>query len=152
MFCDVSSATNERTAISCIVPLAGLTRSLPAIYLDSRNSLEALLLAVTLSSYPLDYLAQLKVSSNHLTQGILESLPIPSQTAVNGFASLLGGMPWIQDRGLELTYTAWDLEVSAELRLVRPAVPLGRGAPLSAPLRVGRRLLPPLPRLRRGMA
>ena len=35
--------------------------------------------------------------------------------------------------------------VRAGLRLVRPAVPLGRGAPLPAPLRAGRRLLPPLP-------
>jgi len=31
VFCDVTSASNERTSIPCIVPLSGLNRSLPAI-------------------------------------------------------------------------------------------------------------------------
>ena len=57
---------------------------------------------------------------------------------------------WLLPRILELTYTAWDLEPFASgLRLGRPAVPLGRGAPLPPPLRAGRRLLPPLPASRR---
>ncbi|MCX6848257.1 MAG: hypothetical protein NTY98_05000, partial [Verrucomicrobia bacterium] len=110
VFCDVSSSTNERTCIPCIVPLSGLTRSLPAIYMESNSANDALLVLSVLASSPFDYLVRLKVSANHLTQGILESLPFPSLAKLKTFGTKVGGSDWISDRVLELTYTAWDLE------------------------------------------
>src|SRR5207244_3711037 len=76
-FCDVTSATNERTSISAILPLCGFTRSMPAIYLESQSPVDAALLDALMSSYVVDYLVRLKVAGNHLTQGILDSVPVP---------------------------------------------------------------------------
>jgi len=108
-FCDVTSATNERTCIAGILPLCGLTRSMPAIYLKSGSARDALMLHSILSSLPLDYYARLKVATNHLTQGILEGLPIPSIKRVDEFAKSIGAVQFVDRRALELTYTAWDL-------------------------------------------
>jgi hypothetical protein len=111
VFCDVTSATNERTALACIIPLSGLTRNLPAIYLNSASAKDAALLAGLLSTFALDYFARLKVSSNHLTQGILATLPIPGRDAARDFATaLFNDAEWFDKRGLELSYTAWDIE------------------------------------------
>ncbi|MEI8374625.1 MAG: N-6 DNA methylase [Planctomycetota bacterium] len=114
VFCDVTSATNERTALACIIPLSGLTRNLPAIYLDNASACDAALLATLLSSCALDFFARLKVSSNHLTQGILASLPIPSRDAIRQFAKQIGDEQWFERRTVELTYTAWDIEPFAK--------------------------------------
>ena len=62
---------------------------------------------------PFDYLARLKVSANHLTQGILESLAVPALADLIEFGTRMGSEKWISDRALELTYTAWDLEAFA---------------------------------------
>ena len=110
VFCDVTSATNERTALPCIIPLAGLTRNLPAIYLDTASACDAALLAAVLSSFALDFFARLKVSSNHLTQGILATLPIPKRDTIRKFAAQLGDEQWFERRAVELVYTAWDIE------------------------------------------
>lgn len=110
VFCDVTSATNERTTLACIIPLSGLTRNLPAIYLESHAAKDAALLAGILSSFALDYFARLKVSSNHLTQGILATLPVPSRDRIRRYAAdTFGDLAWFERRVLELTYTAWDL-------------------------------------------
>ena len=113
-FCDVTSATNERTCIADILPLCGLTRSMPAIYLKSGCARHALILQSILSSLPLDYYARLKVATNHLTQGILENLPIPAISRVDELVSLIGGVQFVDRRAFELTYTAWDLQPFAE--------------------------------------
>lgn len=110
VFCDVTSATNERTALACIIPLSGLTRNLPAIYLKSSSARDAVLLGGILSTFVLDYFARLKVSSNHLTQGILATLPVPSHYRINDFCSFLAiKSDWLESRALELIYVAWDL-------------------------------------------
>jgi hypothetical protein len=116
VFCDVTSATNERTALSCIIPLSGLTRNLPAIYLESTAGIDAALLVGVLSTFVLDYLTRLKVSSNHLTQGILATLPIPSLERIRNFAKeVFGGSGWFEKRALELSYVAWDLQPFARV-------------------------------------
>lgn len=115
VFCDVTSATNERTTIASIVPLCGLTRSLPSIYLQSASAKDAILLAGALSSMVLDYFSRLKVSSNHLTQGILATLPLPSRTKILEFAEgSLRDIDWFEDRVLELSYVSWDLAAFAK--------------------------------------
>ena len=110
VFCDVTSATNERTTIASIVPLSGLTRSLPSIYLRSSSAKDAVLLVGALSSLVIDFFAKLKVSSNHLTQGILATLPLPSRAKIQEFANgVLQDSDWFEDRVIELLYVSWDL-------------------------------------------
>ncbi|HEY1748785.1 MAG TPA: N-6 DNA methylase [Xanthobacteraceae bacterium] len=114
VFCDVTSATNERTTIASVVPLCGLTRSLPSIYLHSASAKDAILLLGALSSIVVDYFSKLKVSSNHLTQGILATLPVPSRSKIVRFADeALLDTNWFEDRVLELSYVSWDLAAFA---------------------------------------
>jgi hypothetical protein len=115
VFCDVTSATNERTALSCIIPLSGLTRNLPAIYLKSNAGTDVAILVGVFSTFVFDYFTRLKVSSNHLTQGILATLPIPALYRIRNFAVLALGEPeWFEKRALELSYVAWDLKPFAQ--------------------------------------
>jgi len=104
VFCDVTAATNERTSIPAVTPLAGLNRSLPAIYLDAPSATRAAQFVGLMGSFAFDYLVRLRITGNHLTQGILATIPVPSP---EGFPSIESG--YITDRVLELTFTAWDL-------------------------------------------
>ena len=115
VFCDVTSATNERTTIATIVPLCGLTRSLPSIYLGSASADDAVLLVGALSTLVVDFFSKLKVSSNHLTQGILATLPLPSKAIIQAFAEeVLHDSRWFEDRVIELIYVSWDLVAFAK--------------------------------------
>jgi len=110
VFCDVTSSTNERTSIAAIVPISGLTRSLPALYLDTADARDAALLVGLMSSLAFDYFCRLKVSSNHFTQGILASMPLPEKEAIRQFAmEVFDEIQWFEHRVLELLYTATDL-------------------------------------------
>ena len=65
-----------------------------------------------LGSFAFDFTARQKIGGNHMASFIAELLPVlPMQTfqrvAAWASAPLLA---WILPRGLELTYTAWDLE------------------------------------------
>jgi hypothetical protein len=117
-FCDVTSATNERTAIASILPLAGLTRSMPAIHPEGGSASSAALLLALLNSFVFDYFARLNVASNHLTQGILENLPVPEMAC-----DIVQCLPanFFGSRVLELSYTAWDIQPFAR--------DLGHGGP-----------------------
>lgn len=108
-FCDVTSSLNERTCIPTVLPLAGLTRSMPAIYLTSHSARDAAILMGVLSSMCLDYFARLSVSTNHLTQGIMDSLPVPELGECNKLAESLFQCDWLVVRTVELVYTAWDV-------------------------------------------
>jgi len=83
---------------------------MPAVYIKSARARDALVLQSVLSSLPLDYFARLKVATNHLTQGILESLPIPTITRVDEFAKLIGVPKFVDKNALELIYTSSDLQ------------------------------------------
>lgn len=117
VFCDVTSATNERTAIAAIVPLSGLTRSLPALYLRSDHANQAAVLVGLMSTFVFDYFCRLKVAGNHLTQEVLASIPIPAMTDV----AIWFADTWVKERVLELTYTSRDLDAfAAEFGLTEP--------------------------------
>ena len=83
---------------------------MPAVYLKSARARDALVLQSIFSSLPLDYYSRLKVATNHLTQGILESLPIPSIARVDEVANLMGLPLFVEQNALELIYTSWDLQ------------------------------------------
>lgn len=109
VFCDVTASTNERTAVASIVPLSGLNRSVPAIYFVDPSAQKASSALAMISSMAFDYFARLRVSSNHLTQGILETLPVPKGLQAWPFDEAFLGQ-----RVLELSYTAWDLGAFAK--------------------------------------
>jgi len=109
VFCDVTSALNERTCIASVIPISGLTRSMPAIYVEPPVVEKVIKLASALSSLPVDYISRLKVATNHLTQGIMDSMPIPPPSAWEPSAGGKLDLKGLRARVLELVFTAWDL-------------------------------------------
>jgi hypothetical protein len=76
-FCDVTGSTNERTFMSAIIPrktLAG--HSLPTITFPDGYEWAALPWLAVANSMVIDFLSRFK-ASNHMTFGIVDSLPIP---------------------------------------------------------------------------
>ena len=108
--CDVTSALNERTALSAAVPLCFATHNLPLITVCEGDARASLLFLGILSSLALDYFARLRVATNHLTEGIFRSLPIPSPNYIRELSVILFGDEWgVARRALELSYTCVDL-------------------------------------------
>ncbi len=108
VFRDVTSPTNWRTFIPCIVPKAGLGNKTPLI---STTKNKALLLSI-LSSYVFDYICCQKIGGITLNYFIVYQLPVLTEEMLN--ASFLGGRRWFVRRTLELTYTNWELEAFAK--------------------------------------
>ncbi len=114
------------TCIPAILPLCSLTRSMPAIYLRFTSARDALVLHSMLSSLPLNYFSRFKVATNHLTQGIVESLPITPLSRVDAMCNSIGLPSFVDTRALELVYSSWDLApFAADLGYEGP--PLGWG-------------------------
>jgi len=108
--CDVTSALNERTTIAAVVPLCFATHNLPLVRVCGGDGPSSLLFLATLGSLFLDSVARLRVATNHLTEGIFYSLPIPNPKRIRSVSELCFGNEWgIVHRVLELSYTAWDL-------------------------------------------
>jgi hypothetical protein len=103
---DFCRSTDERTCIAAILPASAtdfgvrVQRSLPAR--------DALLLLVAMNSFCFDYLTRLAQGGTHLSDYIIRQLPIPSRDAMNSYADA------IESAGLELVYTALDLQSFAE--------------------------------------
>jgi hypothetical protein len=72
---DNARATDERTAISCILPRTGMIQPLNGVSVPS--AVDALWIVATLNSYALDYVARQKVPGTHLNVTIFSQLPIP---------------------------------------------------------------------------
>jgi phage repressor protein C with HTH and peptisase S24 domain len=111
-WCDVTSATNERTVIAAAIPRVAVGNKVPLI-LAHRPSPHHPLLVAVLNSLPLDYAARQKVGGTTLNFFIFEQLPVLPPEAFDrpcpwSPAETLAD--WIGPRVLELTYTAWDLE------------------------------------------
>jgi hypothetical protein len=75
-FKDVTSATNERTAICAILPFAGAGHSAPLVFIDAKPQLTCAFVAC-MNSLVFDYCARLKVGGLHLTFSYLRQLPFP---------------------------------------------------------------------------
>jgi len=111
-FTDITSSTNERTFIPCIIPFSGVGHNMPLIF----GQLEPpylLLLNSNFSSFVFDYIARQKIGGVHATFYIVKQLPVLPPYIYKETASWNPSVTlfdWILKRGLELTYTAWDLE------------------------------------------
>lgn len=100
---DVTSATNERTAIFSIIPRVAVGHSMPLVFPDKAPSLIACLVG-NLSALVLDYCARIKVAGLHLTSGYLKQFPILEPTFYGDMR-----LAFIVPRVLELTYTSHGL-------------------------------------------
>ncbi|MBI2744613.1 MAG: N-6 DNA methylase [Burkholderiales bacterium] len=100
---DITNATNERTVIASVVPLAGVGHTMPLFFTEGRGPKVAALLG-NFCSLVLDYCARVKVGGTHLTYGYLKQFPVlpPDRYTEADLA-------FIVPRVLELTYTAHDL-------------------------------------------
>lgn len=109
---DITNATNERTVVASLIPLAGVGNTSPLIISSVEPSLVACLYG-SLSSFALDYTARQKVGGTHLNYIQLKQLPIlppPVYAAETAWFRGTALREWILPRVLELAYTAWDLE------------------------------------------
>ena len=109
----LTNATNERTAVFCLVPFAGCGNSM--FVFDLSSSQQAVWLLACGNSLAFDYVTRNKLGGTNFLQFIIEQLPVlPPATYPEPCA--WAGQPavtlrdWLLPRVLELTYTAWDLE------------------------------------------
>jgi len=105
----ISSPTNERTAIFCLLPLSGIGDNV--FLLQFLNDMESKFIASCIantSSFILDYITRQKMGGLNMNFFIVKQLPtLPPQVYT---PDLLG---FIVPRVAELTYTAWDMQAFA---------------------------------------
>ena len=108
-FMDVCSATNIRTMIPAIIPLAGATKSLRLVKRTNQDSKHINALYANWGAFVFDYVTRQSISGLHLSEHIVKQLPVlsPDQYAEKD-------LDFILPRILELTYTAWDLQPFAQ--------------------------------------
>lgn len=106
---DITSVTNTRTTIACIIPRVGAGHSLP-LFIDGNDDPDVAVRAcANLNSLAFDYAARFRVQTNHLTWFILRSLPvIPPDAYARRFGARTAG-EIVRDHVLRLSYTAHDL-------------------------------------------
>lgn len=112
-FKDVTSTTNSRSVISCIIPPYAAGHTLPIIDLaieDPKARAKAqCVLCANLNSTVLDFIARTKILSNHVSWYIVEQLPFaPREQLATKFGTKTAEQI-ICSTVLELSYTAKDL-------------------------------------------
>jgi hypothetical protein len=111
---DITSTTNARSLIACIIPPVGAGHTLPLIRMEDADrrraaTCKALLLA-SLNSTPVDFIARTKILSNHASWFIMEQLPvIPAADFESARFGPLAAGEVVRAAVLELTYTAHDM-------------------------------------------
>lgn len=105
-WCDVTAATNERTAIAAFIPRAGVGHTFPLLF-SQRPAAEVAVLAAVLSSLVVDYVCRQKIGGTHLAVLILKQLPVLPTTVAAAHAS------FIVPRVAELACTSTDMAALA---------------------------------------
>jgi len=111
---DVTSTTNARSVISCLLPPYAAGHTLPIIEIEIENKTERArvqsMICANLNTVMLDFIARTKILSNHASWYVIEQLPvIPSERydAVPFGPKTAGEI--VRESVLELTYTAHDM-------------------------------------------
>ena len=106
---DVTSTTNARSVIACLLPPYAAGHTLPILSMDIEAGAKAILCA-NLNSVVCDFVARTKILSNHASWYILEQLPVvpPDRYENVRFGSKTAG-EIVREAVLELTYTAHDM-------------------------------------------
>lgn len=107
---DITNATNERTVIASVVPLAGVGNQMPLmLFPEGGNRARFAALLANLSALVFDFVARHKTGGTHMNYFIYKQLPVlPPDRYTEA------DLDFIVPRVLELTYTAWDLQPWAE--------------------------------------
>ena len=101
-WCDVTSSTNERTAIPAFLPRAAVGHKFPLMFPRVSPVLTAALIA-TQSSLVFDYASRQKIGSTTMGLFIWKQLPVPTPAMLEPHTGFL------TPRVLELVYTAYDM-------------------------------------------
>jgi len=116
-FKDVTSATNERTFITAVIPRVAAGHKTPLILPRGSATLSCDLLAV-INSFVCDSICRQKLGGVSLTFFVLKQIPVLLPTEFKqstGWHKITQVLrDWTLPRVLELTYTAWDLEPFAQ--------------------------------------
>lgn len=107
-FRDIARSTDERTAISSIIPFAAVGNNLPLMILNGYE-VTSLLLQANISSFVYDYVARLKVGGTHMNFYIVRQTPVLMLAHYNLPISSVN--EFIIPRVLELTNTATDFGI-----------------------------------------
>jgi hypothetical protein len=110
-FSNVTSPTNERTMIPGLIPRCAVGNSLP-LMLPNTTAPLAVLLAASLSSFVLDFVARQKVGGINLNFFLVEQFPVLPPATYElpcPWDSRSSFDDWLLPRVVELTYTASDL-------------------------------------------
>lgn len=102
-WCDVTSSTNERTAIPAFLPRTAVGHTFPLMLPRVSPVLVATLIA-TQSSLVFDFVSRQKVGGSHMALMTWKQLPVPTPETMEPHT------PFITSRVLELVYTAYDME------------------------------------------
>jgi hypothetical protein len=109
---DISWSTNERTLIVDVVPRTAVGHTFPLMF---TTSVAVDCLYANLASFVLDFVSRQKLAGTHMTYSYLKQLPVLPPNRYQEPLALLGGVTanWIRRRVLELSFTAWDVELFA---------------------------------------
>jgi hypothetical protein len=108
-FRDVTNATNERTAIFCILPEAGVGNNTPIMLFDIRTTYRVLCLVSNLNSFVFDYVVRQKISGMHMNFFFVTQLPV---LKIGAYAD--PDLILIVPQVLELLYVSWDTKPFAD--------------------------------------
>lgn len=97
---DITNATNERTLIASVMPVAGVGNNLPLMFFDAHSLPKAGAILGCLSSLAIDFITRHKVGGTHLNYFIYKQLPVLPPAA---FAA--GDLALIMPKVAELTCT-----------------------------------------------
>ncbi len=109
---DICRSTDERTLICGTIPRIAVGHKSPLAFVP----LHAELLYANLSSLMLDYVVRQKISGTSMTYFVVKQLPIITPAHYDYPVAWLNHeqlIPWIRQRVIELSYTAWDMEAFA---------------------------------------
>ena len=102
---DICRATDERTVIASVVPLAGIGNKIPLfLFGDQVEAPQAAAFLANLSSLALDFAARQKIGGTTLNYFYLKQFPV---LPIDRYTE--ADLAFIVPRVLELTYTAHDL-------------------------------------------
>jgi len=118
-FKDISSATNERTMISSILPFAASNFTIRIVqFWGSTSVAEEVALLANFNSFVFDYLLRQSLGGLHISDYITHQIPVLPPERYTQMSEWSGGLLLLGDcllpRVLELTYTAWDMEPFAK--------------------------------------
>lgn len=101
----VTSPTNERTLLACLLPPCGANDSVHIISIpDPFDAIHTAAFLANSNCLALDYMCRQKLGGQNLNFYIFKQLPFLPPTTYNQLS-----LAFIVPRVLELTYTAWDL-------------------------------------------